>query len=64
MSFIRKIKRGNAVYPAEVENVRVDGIGIFFLGHTYVLRTDLKGTTHQAFWAAGIRQPSSVTMIG
>jgi hypothetical protein len=25
MSFIRKIKRGNAVYLAEVENVRVDG---------------------------------------
>jgi hypothetical protein len=28
------------------------------------LRTDLQGTTHQAFWAAGIRQPSSVTMTG
>ena len=25
MSFIRKIKRGNAVYLAEVENIRVDG---------------------------------------
>ena len=25
MSFIRKIKRGNAVYLAEVKNIRVDG---------------------------------------
>jgi hypothetical protein len=28
------------------------------------LRTDLQGTTHQAFRAAGIRPPSSVTMTG
>jgi len=33
-------------------------------GHTYVLRTDLQGTAHQAFRAAGVRPPSSVTMIG
>jgi len=33
-------------------------------GHTYVLRTDLQSTAHQAFRAAGVRPPSSVTMTG
>jgi len=33
-------------------------------GQTYVLRTDLQGTAHQAFRAAGVRPPSSVTMTG
>jgi hypothetical protein len=33
-------------------------------GHTYVLRTDLQGTAHQAFQAAGVRPPSSLTMTG
>ena len=33
-------------------------------GHTYVLRTDLQGTAHQAFRAAGVRPPSSVTITG
>jgi hypothetical protein len=31
-------------------------------GQSYILRTDLQGTAHQAFLAAGVRPPSPVTM--
>jgi arginine repressor len=31
-------------------------------GRSYLLRTDLQGTAHQAFQAAGVRPPSSVTI--
>jgi hypothetical protein len=32
-------------------------------GHSYRLRTDLKGSAHQAFVAAGVRPPSPVTPL-
>jgi hypothetical protein len=43
---------------------RVHAVRLEADGHTYVLRTDLQGTAHQAFRAAGVRPPSSVTMTG
>ncbi|MGB7295565.1 MAG: hypothetical protein WBC70_08235 [Candidatus Aminicenantales bacterium] len=42
----------------QVQAVRVE-LG----GKTYLLRTDLQGSAHQAFQAAGLRPPSPVTMI-
>jgi hypothetical protein len=33
-------------------------------GHRYQLRTDLVGSAHQAFVAAGVRPPSAVTTLG
>jgi transposase len=44
--------------PAQVQAVRVE-LG----GKTYLLRTDLQGSAHQAFQAAGMRPPSPVTMM-
>lgn len=32
-------------------------------GRSYLLQTDLKGTAHQAFVAAGVRPPSLVTPV-
>jgi len=43
---------------AQVQAVRVE-LG----GKTYLLRTDLQGSAHQAFQAAGLRPPSPVTMM-
>jgi len=43
---------------------RVQAVRLEADGQTYVLRTDLQGTAHQAFRAAGVRPPSSVTMTG
>jgi len=43
---------------SQVQAVRV-GHG----GKAYLLRTDLQGTAHQAFQAAGVRPPSPVTML-
>jgi len=43
---------------AQVQAVRVE-LG----GKTYLLRTDLEGSAHQAFKAAGVRPPSPVTMM-
>jgi hypothetical protein len=33
-------------------------------GHRYRLRTELVGSAHHAFAAAGVRVPSSVTDLG
>jgi arginine repressor len=41
----------------QVQAVRVEADG-----QSFVLRTDLQGMAHQAFQAAGVRPPSSVTM--
>ncbi len=42
---------------------RVQAVRLESDGRSYVLRTDLEGTAHQAFLAAGVRPPSPVTMI-
>ncbi|MDH7511715.1 MAG: IS1634 family transposase, partial [Clostridiales bacterium] len=42
---------------SEVRAVRVE-----LDGQSYLLRTDLQGSAHQAFLAAGVRPPSLVTM--
>ncbi|MGB7294546.1 MAG: transposase, partial [Candidatus Aminicenantales bacterium] len=42
---------------------RVQAVRLEAAGQSYVLRTDLQGTAHQAFLAAGVRPPSPVTMI-
>ena len=44
------------VYRPEVWVLRSDG-------REYLLRTDLKGTAHPAFAAAGVRPPSPVTPL-
>ncbi|MGB7297149.1 MAG: hypothetical protein WBC70_16330, partial [Candidatus Aminicenantales bacterium] len=41
---------------------RVQAVRLEASGQAYVLRTDLQGTAHQAFLAAGVRPPSPVTM--
>jgi hypothetical protein len=41
---------------------RVQAVRLEADGRSYVLRTDLQGTAHQAFLAAGVRPPSPVTM--
>ncbi len=41
---------------------RVQAVRLEADGRSYVLRTDLEGTAHQAFLAAGVRPPSPVTM--
>ena len=43
---------------SEVRAARVE-----FGVKTYLLRTDLQGSSHQAFQAAGVRPPSPVTMV-
>jgi hypothetical protein len=42
---------------AQVQAVHVEAAG-----QAYLLRTDLQGTAHQAFQAAGVRPPSAVTI--
>jgi hypothetical protein len=41
---------------------RVQAVRLEADGRSYLLRTDLEGTAHQAFLAAGVRPPSPVTM--
>lgn len=41
---------------------RVQAVRLEANGQSYVLRTDLEGTAHQAFLAAGVRPSSPVTM--
>ena len=41
---------------------RVQAVRLEADGRSYVLRTDLEGTAHQAFLAAGVGPPSPVTM--
>ena len=41
---------------------RVQAVRLEASGQSYVLRTDLQGTAHQAFLAASVRPPSPVTM--
>mgnify|MGYP000352244143 CR=1 FL=1 len=43
---------------------RVQAVRLEADGQSYMLRTDLEGTAHQAFLAAGVRPPSPVTMTG
>jgi hypothetical protein len=43
---------------------QVQSVAVELDGHRYQLRTDLVGTAHQAFAAAGVRPPSPVTHLG
>ena len=43
---------------------QVQGVLVELDGQRYHLRTDLAGTAHQAFAAAGVRPPSTVTPWG
>ena len=42
---------------------QVQAVRVELDGKTYILRTDLQGSAHQGFQAAGVRPPSHVTMI-
>jgi hypothetical protein len=42
---------------------QVQAVRVELDGKSYILRTDLQGTAHAGFQAAGIRPPSPVTMI-
>lgn len=42
---------------------QVHAVRVKLDGREYLLRTDLKGTAHQAFAAAGVRPPSPVTPL-
>ncbi len=42
---------------------QVHAVRVALDGRKYLLRTDLKGTAHQAFAAAGVRPPSPVTIM-
>jgi len=42
---------------------QVHAVRVALDGHKYLLRTDLKGTAHQAFAAAGVRPPTPVTLM-
>ncbi|MDP2914503.1 MAG: hypothetical protein Q8O91_03515, partial [Candidatus Aminicenantes bacterium] len=41
---------------------QVQAVHLQVEGRSYLLRTDLQGAAHQAFQAAGVRPPSSVTI--
>jgi hypothetical protein len=43
---------------------QVQSVIVALDGHSYQLRTDLKGAAHQAFAAAGVRPPSTVSPLG
>lgn len=42
---------------------QVHAVRVNLDGRKYLLRTDLKGTAHHAFAAAGVRPPSPVTLM-
>lgn len=42
---------------------QVQAVRVELDGKTYILRTDLQGSAHQGFQAAGVRPPSPVTLI-
>jgi len=42
---------------------QVQAVTVELDGHSYQLRTDLKGAAHQAFAAAGVRPPPTVTSL-
>lgn len=42
---------------------QVHAVRVTLDGRDYLLRTDLKGTAHQAFAASGVRPPSPVTLL-
>jgi len=53
-----------ASWPTLMRNlVQVQAVRVESGGKTYLLRTDLQGSSHQAFQAAGMRPPSPATMM-
>jgi arginine repressor len=53
-----------ASWPTLIRNlVQVQAVRVELGGKTYILRTDLQDSTHQAFEAAGMRPPSPMTMM-
>lgn len=58
-------KRGIEVsWPTLMRDLgQVHAVRVTLDGQEYLLRTDLKGTAHQAFAAAGVRPPSPVTPL-
>jgi hypothetical protein len=58
-------KRGIEVsWPTLMRDLgQVHAVSVTLDGQEYLLRTDLKGTAHQAFAAAGVRPPSPVTTL-
>ncbi len=43
---------------------QVQAVTVTLDGHRYRLRTDLTGSAHHAFAAAGVRPPAPVTALG
>lgn len=58
-------KKINISWPNLMRDLeRVQAVRVELDGQRYMLRTDLTGSAHSAFAAAGVRPPSSVTPIG
>ena len=65
-SLLRRLdERGEeALWPTLMQNLaQVQAVRVELGGKTYLLRTDLQGSAHRAFQAAGMRPPSPATMM-
>jgi len=57
-------KKRSASWPTLLQDLgQVQAVRVGLDGKTYILRTDLQGSAHQAVKAAGVKPPSAVAMI-